>query len=44
MFYVLITPVYFEILFAIESVWDVYFICLLSMIAQKMKSLTVSIS
>ena len=36
-FNLLITPVYFEIVFAIDSVCEVHFICLL-------KSLTISIS
>ena len=40
----LITPVYFEIVFAIDSVCAVHFICLLSMIPRNLKSLTISIS
>ena len=43
-FNLLITPVYFEIVFAIDSVCEVHFICLLSMIARNLKSLTISIS
>ena len=43
-FNLLITPVYLEIVFAIDSVCDVYFICLLSMIPRHLKSFTVFIS
>ena len=43
-FNLLITPVYFEIVFSIDSVCDVHFICLLSMIQRNLKSLTISIS
>ena len=43
-FNLLITPVYLEIVFAIDSVCEVHFICLLSMIPRNLKSLTISIS
>ena len=43
-FNLLITPVYFEILVAIDSVCELHFICLLSMIPRNLKSLTISIS
>ena len=44
-FNLLITPVYFlEIVFAIDSVCYVHFICLLGMIPSHLKSLTIYIS
>ena len=43
-FNLLITPVYLEIVFAIDSVCEVHFICLLSMIPRNLKSLTIYIS
>ena len=42
-FNLLITPVYFEIVFAIDYVCDVHFICLLSMISRHLKSFTIFI-
>ena len=43
-FNLLIISVYFEIVFAINSVCNVHFICLLTMIPINLKSLTISIS
>ena len=43
-FNLLITPVYFEIVFAIDSVCDVQFISLLNMVPINLKLLTICIS
>ena len=43
-FNLLITAVYFEILFAMDYVCDVHFIYLLSMLPKNLKSFTISIS